>query len=187
MIQRDIDILEPMAAERLAHVSISVTTLDENLRRRLEPRTASAKKRLQTIERLAAANIPVKVMIAPVIPALNSHEVFDIARAAADAGALGVNYTMVRLNGQIADIFMDWLKHHYPDRAEKVRHLIEETHAGNLNDSQFGRRMRGEGQVAQQVKSMIALARKKFFRDITIPPYDTTKFIRAPKGQLGLF
>lgn len=187
LIQRDVDILREMAQDRLVKVSMSITSLDESLRRKLEPRTASAKKRLQTIELLAANDIPVKVMIAPIIPALNSPEVFDIAKASADAGALGVNYTMVRLNGQIAEIFMDWAHKHYPDRAERIRHQIEETHGGQLNDSEFGRRMRGEGQVAEQVRSMIKLANKKFFAERKMPEYNTKAFLRAPKGQLGLF
>lgn len=187
LIQRDVDILREMAQDDLVKVSISITSLDESLRRKLEPRTASAKKRLQTVELLAANNIPVKVMIAPIIPGLTSHEVFDIAKASAEHGALGVNYTMVRLNGQIAEIFMDWAQTHYPDRAEKIKHLIEETHGGKLNDSEFGRRMRGEGQVALQVKRMIELARVKFFNGRTMPEYNLKAFVRAPKGQLGLF
>lgn len=187
LILRDLDILKEMAAKGLVHVSLSITSLDEELRRKLEPRTATARKRLQTVELLAKNGIPVNVMIAPVIPGLNSHEVFDIAKAVADAGASSVNYTMLRLNGQVAEIFMDWAEHHYPDRAQKIKHLVEETHGGSLNDSEFGRRMRGEGQVAEQVKSMIKLARKKFFEDRSLPPYNTADFVRAPKGQLPLF
>lgn len=187
LIQRDIDILRPMAEKNLLHVSLSITTLDEELRRKLEPRTATARKRLETVRLLSENGIPVNVMMAPIIPGLNSHEVMKLAKAVSEAGALSIGYTMVRLNGQIADIFMDWAKYHYPDRAQKLRHLIEETHGGALNDSEFGRRMRGDGKIAEQVRSMMHLARKKYFNGKSLPPYNFDEFIRAPKGQLGLF
>lgn len=188
LILRDLDLLREMAQRGLAHVNLSITSLDENIRRKLEPRTATAKRRLQTVETLAKNDIPVSVMIAPVIPGLTSHEVFNIAKASADAGALAVNYTMVRLNGQIAEIFMDWAESHFPDRAMKIRHLIEQTHGGKLNDSEFGRRMRGDGEVAEQVKNMIALARKKYFTGRQIPAYNFSNFRRPEKnGQISLF
>lgn len=187
LILRDLDILQEMAQKNLVKVSLSITTLDENIRRKLEPRTATAKKRLQTVEMLSSRGIPVNVMIAPVIPGLTSHEVFNIAKASAEAGAYSVNYTMVRLNGQIGRIFMDWADTHFPDKAQKIRHLVEQTHGGKLNDSEYGRRMRGEGQVAEQVKSMIELARKKYFSGRSSPQYNLQDFVRAPKGQLGLF
>ncbi len=188
LIQRDLDILKKMAEKRLVHVSISITSLDETLRRKLEPRTATAKKRLQTVEMLSSNGIPVNVMMAPIIPGLNSHEVFDIARASAEAGAVSAHYTMVRLNGQIAEIFRNWSEANYPDRADKIQHLIEETHGGRVNDSQFGRRMHGEGHIAVQVKRMVELARKKFFKDRYMPAYNYEHFRRPESnGQTSLF
>ncbi len=126
-------------------------------------------------------------MAAPVIPGLTSHEVFDIAKGSAEKGALSINYTMLRLNGVISEIFLDWLDHHFPDRADKVRHLVEQTHGGNLNDSKFGRRMSGEGAIAEQVKSMVILAQSRFFQDRKMPEYNRNHFVRAPKGQLNMF
>lgn len=188
LIQRDLDLLKEMAQRKLVHVSLSITSLDESLRRKLEPRTATAKRRLQTVELLSNNGIPVHVMIAPIIPGLNSHEVFSIAKASAEAGALSVNYTMLRLNGQVGEIFRNWAEVNYPDRADKIQHLVEETHGGRVNDSQFGRRMRGEGQVADQVRSMIELARKKYFGGREMPTCNFKDFRRPPAhGQMLLF
>lgn len=188
LLQRDLDIYEQLQKRNLVRVNISITSLDENLRRRLEPRTATAHKRLETVRKLSEIGVPVNVMIAPVIAGLNSHEVFNIARASAEAGASSIAHTMVRLNGQIGKIFMDWVQHHYPDRAEKIQHQIEETHGGTLNDSDWGRRIRGEGQIADQVKSMMSLARKKFFAGKKTPAINTKDFRRPPKnGQTLLF
>mgnify|MGYP000276349404 CR=1 FL=1 len=186
LIQRDVDILKRMAEKRLVKVSISVTTLDEDLRRKLEPRTASVKRRLQTIELLAQNNIPVNVMLAPVIPGLNSHEAMAVAEACSNAGAVKFNYTMVRLNGRVSVLFMDWVQKHFPDRYQKIKHGIEATHGGLLNDSQFGRRMRGEGEYAQQIKQTVALARKTYFAEKNYPDYNCDDFLRVPKGQFSL-
>lgn len=187
LIIRDLDILVPLAKKSLVRVVLSITSLDEDLRRKLEPRTASAQKKLQAIKVLNDSGVPTGVMIAPIIPGLNSHEVFDIARRAAEHGALSMNYTMVRLNGIISEIFLDWLDHHFPDRADKVKHLIEQTHGGQLNDSQFGRRMRGEGQVAEQVSRMMKIARARFYKDRKMPDYDRSLFEHLPQGQMRLF
>lgn len=187
LVKRDVDLLAPMAREGLVHVALSVTTLDEKLRGRLEPRTATARQRLKTIELLAQNDIPVQVMIAPIIPGLNSHEIMAIAQAVRNAGARGIAYTMVRLNDTLGPLFLDWVAHHYPDRLEKIQHGIEATHGGKLNDSQFGRRMKGEGPEAQAVKQTIHLARKKYFADVHMPPYNREAFLRVPKGQYSLF
>lgn len=188
MIQRDLDLLKELNKKNLVRVNLSITTLDEGLRRKLEPRTASARKRLETVSLLAKNDIPVNIMMAPIIPGLNSHEVLKLARAVSEAGANSIAYTMVRLNGQIADIFMDWARHHYPDRADKIMHQIQETHAGNLNDSEFGRRMKGDGKVAQQVHNLFEIARKKYFKENILPPLNTAAFKRpSPHGQTSLF
>ncbi len=187
LVLRDLDILKKLAAKNLVVVNLSITSLDETVRRKLEPRTATARRRLQTVATLSENKIPVNVMIAPVIPGLTSHEILPIAKAVSEAGALSIGYTMVRLNGQIADIFMDWARYHYPDRAEKIMHLIQSAHDGNLNDSQWGRRMMGDGRIAEQVRDMVNLARRKYFKNRSLPPFNYDDFVRAPKGQLGLF
>ena len=125
LILRDLDILKQLASKQLVQVAISVTTLNEPLRQFLEPRTATAKNRLKTIKTLAENGIPVFAMLSPIIPGLNDHEIFDLVKATAEAGAFSCGYTMVRLNGQVATIFEDWIQKTYPDRAEKVLPRIQ--------------------------------------------------------------
>ncbi len=187
LIQRDADILEELAKNKLTAVNISLTTLDESLRRIMEPRTATSLKKLETIALLAGKGIPVNVMIAPIIPALNDTEIFTIAQKVADAGARSISYTTVRLNGEIGDIFTHWVNSNFPQRAEKVLHQIQELHGGNLNDSDFSRRMRGSGNKSEQIKQMMALARKKFFPNYEPIELRTDLFLPPSKGQYRLF
>jgi DNA repair photolyase len=186
LIQRDIDILKRLAENQLVKVSLSVTTLNEDLRRKLEPRTASVKRRLQTIALLAQNDIPVNIMFAPVIPGLNSHETMAVAEACSQAGAAKFSYTVVRLNGRVAPLFMNWVQSHFPDRFSKIKKGIEEMHGGQLNDSAFGRRMGGAGPFAEQLQQTVALARKKYFSDTFYPDYNCADFLRLPKGQFSL-
>ncbi|MCF6346887.1 MAG: PA0069 family radical SAM protein [Flavobacteriaceae bacterium] len=172
LILRDLDILSEMAKLNLIHVSISVTTLKEETRLILEPRTTSIKKRLKTIKILSDNNIPVNVMMAPIIPAINSHEIFDLVKKVSELGACSAAYTIVRLNGAIGSIFTDWLKKTLPDRADKVLHQIEDCHGGHLNDSRFGKRMRGEGKIAEQVAIQFRLAKKKYLNSVCMSPLD---------------
>jgi DNA repair photolyase len=185
LILRDIDLLKDLAQDNLVHVYISITTLDENLRRVMEPRTASAIKRLQTVEALAKAGVPVGVMNAPIIPGLNHHEIPAIIKAAADHGASSAGMTVVRLNGSIGKIFEDWLRKNFPNRFEKVWHQICELHGGNINDSQFGRRMTGEGSYADIIHQLFRTAKKRHLDGRHMPPIDLTKFRRG--GNLSLF
>jgi DNA repair photolyase len=185
LVTRDIDILTDLAKDNLVQVHISITTLNEDLRRVMEPRTASAKKRLMTVETLSKAGIPVGIMNAPIIPGLNHHEIPAVLKAAADHGALGVGMTMVRLNGSIGKIFEDWLRKNFPDRFEKVWHQISEVHGGHVNDSTFGRRMTGEGNYAEAVHQLFRSAKKKYFAGRSMPPLDLTKFRKG--GNLNLF
>ncbi|MCF4100518.1 PA0069 family radical SAM protein [Gillisia sp. M10.2A] len=187
LIQRDIDILRELAADNLVHVNLSITSLDEEIRRLLEPRTASVKKRLETLEKLSSANIPVSVMMAPIIPGINSHEVLPLVKAISEKGALGVGYTMVRLNGAIGGIFTDWIKKTMPDRADKVLHQIQECHGGNLNDSVYGRRMRGSGTIAEQVEQQFRIARKKYLSGRVKPDLNCHLHEQYKNGQLKLF
>lgn len=187
LIQRDTDILRELAADNLVQVHISITSLDEEVRRLLEPRTASVKKRLETVEKLTAAGIPVHIMMAPIIPAINSHEILPLVKEVAERGALGAGYTMVRLNGAIGGIFTDWIKKTMPDRAEKVLHQIAECHGGNLNDSQWGRRMKGEGNIAEQVEQQFTIARKKYLQGRSLPPLNCDLHEEYKNGQMKLF
>jgi DNA repair photolyase len=185
LVTRDLDILQDLAKDNLVQIHISITTLNEELRRVMEPRTASAIKRLQTVEILAKAGIPVGIMNAPIIPGLNHHEIPSVLKAAADHGALGAGMTMVRLNGAIGKIFEDWLRKNFPDRFEKVWNQICAAHGGNVNDSVFGRRMTGEGNYAEAVHQLFRSAKKKYFSGRSMPALDLTKFRKG--GNLNLF
>jgi len=185
LILRDLDLLSDLASDNLVHVYLSITTLDEDLRRAMEPRTASAIKRLQTIEALAKAGVPVGVMNAPIIPGLNHHEIPAVLKAAADHGALGAGMTVVRLNGSIGHLFEDWLRKNFPDRFDKVWNQISDMHGGNVNDSEFGRRMVGEGNFAQAIHQLFLTSKKKYFAGKSLPSIDLTKFRKG--GNLSLF
>lgn len=187
LVLRDLDILTEMAARNLVGVAISFTTQDEALRRVLEPRTSTSSMRLKTMETLSKAGIPVMAMLAPIIPAMNDHEIPELLRSAADAGARTASYTVVRTNGPVEDVFRQWLEHHFPDRAAKVIAQISEMHGGGMNDSKLGRRMRGEGAIANSIRSLFNLMRKRYFGDATMPHYDQTLFKVPAHGQLVLF
>jgi DNA repair photolyase len=187
LIERDIDILEELNKLDLVNVSITLTSLNEDLRRLLEPRTASAQRKLRTIELLSSKGISVNVMMAPIIPGLNSHEIFTLAKEVSERGASAINYTIVRLNGTIGEVFLDWVRKTFPDRADKIIHQIEECHGGTINDSRFGTRMSGEGKTAEMVSQMMKVARHKFFQGRSMKKLDCSKFVRNKKGQLPLF
>ncbi|MCB7481817.1 PA0069 family radical SAM protein [Christiangramia sediminis] len=187
LIQRDIDILRELAQENLISVSLSITSLKEETRRALEPRTASIKKRLETVEKLSAANIPVGVMMAPIIPSINCHEIMPLVKEISERGAFGVGYTIVRLNGAIGQIFSDWIRKAMPDRADKVLHQIENIHGGSLNDSRFGTRMKGEGEFANQVAQQFRIARKLYLKDREKPKLNCKLHQEFKDGQMKLF
>jgi DNA repair photolyase len=186
-VTRDIDILGPLADLNLIGLNFSVTTLDEKIRRKLEPRTASAKAKLAAIQKLSERGIPVRVMIGPVIPGLNDHEIPGIIKAVSKAGAYNVGYTMVRLNGAIGTIFEDWIRQAFPDRAEKVLNQIKGAHNGTLNDSRYGYRMRGEGRMVQSIHRLIELSKIKYFKGPQPPPLRRDLFIKTNRGQMGIF
>jgi len=187
LILRDIDILAELATQNLVHVSISITSLKEETRMILEPRTTSIKKRLKTIKILSDNKIPVNVMMAPIIPAINNHEIFDLVKKVSELGACSAAYTIVRLNGAIATIFTDWLRKTMPDRADKILHQIEDCHGGQLNDSRFGTRMRGEGKIAEQVALQFRLAKKMYLNTISLPPLNYELYKNQKNIQLKLF
>jgi len=148
-ILRDKDILEAMAVKQQVMVLVSITSLDESIRRVMEPRTTTAEQKLKIINELSKAGVRTGVMMGPVIPGLNDHEMQQIMKAGADNGARFSAYTYIRLNGAVKLLFHDWLYKNFPDRADKIWHFIEQSHNGKVNDSRFGLRMRGEGPVAQ--------------------------------------
>ncbi len=185
LILRDMDLLSDLAKDNLVHVYVSITTLNEELRGSMEPRTASTLKRLKTVSALASAGVPVGVMNAPIVPGLNDHEIPNILKAAADAGARTAGMTVVRLNGSIGQIFEDWLKKNYPNQSEKVLKQIAAVHGGSISDSQFGRRMSGEGSYADAIHQLFRSSRKKYFKDRSMPPFDLTRFRKG--GTLSLF
>jgi len=142
---------------------------------------------LETVKVLSENRIPVNVMLAPIIPSINSHEILSLAKAVSEAGATSIAHTMVRLNGAIGQIFTDWIKMTMPDRAEKILHQIESCHGGNLNDNRYGTRMRGEGQLAKQINDTVKLAKRKYFKDKNMPCLNTSMHEQYKEGQLKLF
>jgi DNA repair photolyase len=184
LIQRDIDILAPMAEKRLAHAFVSITTLDRELARRMEPRAATPPRRLETIRALAQAGIPVGVMAAPMIPALNDQEMERILEAAVEAGATAGSYIILRLPLEIKDLFTEWLQAHVPGRAQHVLELIRGLRGGELYDSAFGKRMKGEGPYAELLKRRFQIARKRLGLDGSRErwEFDLTLFKPPPRA-----
>jgi DNA repair photolyase len=160
-ILRDLDLLAPMAADRLAMVCVSVTSLDPDLARKLEPRAAAPHRRLQTIEQMSAAGIPVGAMVAPIIPGLTDHQLEAILAAVARAGACQASYVLLRLPYEIKDLFEGWLAAHAPLRKEHVLALVRQCRGGRLNDPRFGARMRGDGAYAELIARRFAIARRR--------------------------
>lgn len=187
LILRDLDLLKKLNELDLVHVNISITTLNEKLRQKLEPRTASATKRLEVVKQLSDAGIPVNVMLAPIIPALNDFEIPELMKAAAEAGACNAAYTIVRLNGSIGNIFEDWLRKAYPDRADKVLYQTAHCHGGKLNDSRFGTRIIGEGNFAANIANLFRISKKKYLGGRKMKPYNFSHFRPMAGKQLGLF
>lgn len=154
LITRDIDVIAPMAARRAAACFVTITSLDEGLCANLEPRTSRPTFRLRTVEALSRAGIPVGVMVAPVIPGLTDHEVPAILAAAARAGARFAGYTILRLPLAVSPLFVEWLSAHYPERKDKILSRLRAMREGKLNDSEFGSRMRGKGEFADQIRAL---------------------------------
>jgi len=185
LIQRDIDILAPMAEKRLAHAFVSITTLDRELARKMEPRAATPPRRLETIRALAAAGIPVGVMSAPMIPALNDHEMENILEAAAAVGATAAGYTALRLPLEIKDLFTEWLEAHAPGRAQHVLELVRTMRGGELYDSSWGERMRGTGPYAELLRRRFQVARKRLGLDRASARWDFDLTLFKPPPRAG--
>jgi DNA repair photolyase len=176
-VVRDLYLLGPMARHDLARVAISVTTLDGELARRLEPRAAAPGRRLQAISELSEAGVPTAVMVAPIIPALTDHEIERIMEAAAGAGATSAGYVLLRLPHEVKELFAGWLEAHAPGRAEHVLSLVRQCRGGRLYDATFGRRMRGEGAYAQLIEGRFAAARQRFGLAGATRPLRTDLFV----------
>ena len=185
LILRDLDVLRELSEKRLVKVSISITTLDDTLRNKLEPRTSSVKNKLKTIEILSNNNIPVNIMMAPIIPGLTDEEIMEMAKVTSELGALNFNYTILRTNGPIEHIFRNWLEQHFPDKMKKIVHLTQQVHSGNMENRNQTTRMSGTGIYAKHIKRIVELARAKYFHDREMPTLETDKF-KPFSDQLSL-
>jgi DNA repair photolyase len=186
LVTRDLDLLQELARHQAVVVFLSLTTLDPGLRSIMEPRTSPPAARLAAIRRLADAGVPVGVMIAPVIPAINDHEIPRLVAAAAEAGARFAGKVVLRLPLAVAPLFEDWLGRHFPDRKEKVLNQVRALRGGGLNDPRFGSRMRGEGLFAEQISQVFHVAcRRAGFTDSS-PELSTAAFRRVEPGQMEL-
>ncbi|HEY2465145.1 MAG TPA: PA0069 family radical SAM protein [Steroidobacteraceae bacterium] len=191
LIVRDLDLLTDLAKDKLVSVMVSITSLTNDIKRTLEPRTASPQARLRVIQQLSEAGVPVGVLVAPVIPAITDHEIEDIMSAAKDAGASRAGYVLLRLPHELKIIFREWLAEHYPDRAKHVMSLINQSRGGKDYDSQFGTRMRGTGPYAELLRTRFDLAKRKLGFAGAEERYELdTSLFRPPQGptpQLSLF
>lgn len=189
LITRDVDILADLAERNLAKVAISVTTLDPRLARMMEPRASAPAKRLDAIKTLVDAGIPTAVLVAPLIPAINDHEIETIVETIAELGAQSAGGILLRLPLELKSLFDEWLRAHFPDRADKVLSLIRQSRGGQLYQTGFGRRMRGDGPYAQLIFDRFNKAIKRFELNRETVPLDRTKFEvpSHPKAQMDLF
>lgn len=186
LILRDLDLISELKQHNLVQAAISVTSLNEDVRRAMEPRTSTTEKRLHAIRTLSESGVPVRAMIAPVIPGLTDHELPDILKAVAEAGATTASYMVVRLNGNLGPLFTDWINKTFPDRAQKVLNQIAAIHGGQLNDSRYGTRMKGEGAYAEMLNQLFHKTRKKVFSKTTMPEWNLTAFRKIAGNQLSL-
>jgi DNA repair photolyase len=188
LILRDVDLLAELAGHGLAAVHVSLTTLDDELKRRMEPRTAGPKQRLRMVRELAGRGIPTGVLLAPIIPGLNDHELEQMLERAADAGARSAGYVLLRLPHEVKALFEEWLREHYPDRAEHVLSLVRQMHGGALYDSTFHGRQRGSGPFADLLRARFERARRHHALDAeTNLCTDLFRKPTAPSGQLDLW
>jgi len=189
LVERDLDVIAPMAAKRMARVFVSITTLDKTLARTLEPRAAAPHRRLQTVATLAQAGVPTGVMVAPIIPQLNDKDLEAILEAASQAGASHAGWVILRLPLEVAPLFRDWLATHHPLRAQHVMSLVRQIHGGRDYDATFGKRQSGSGVYAELIRKRFEVACRRFGLNEDRAPLDTTKFKppRAESPQLDLF
>lgn len=189
LIERDADVLGEMGNLGLVHVGVSVTTLDRDVARKMEPRVPSPERRLATIRRLTDAGCPVHVMVSPVVPALTDHELEAILERAAEAGAVAASWIMLRLPGEVSPLFREWVYEHFPDRAKRVMGRVRELHGGRDYDPEWSKRMTGEGAFADLVAHRFAIATRRLGLDRELPRLRTDMFRLPPMvgDQLSLF
>ncbi len=184
LVLRDLDLLRDMATANLVHVNVSVTTLDAALARSMEPRTSTPQARLQAVRELSAAGVPVRVLVAPVIPGLNDSEIPAILKAASEAGARAAGFVLLRLPLTVAPVFREWLEREQPGRAERIESRVRDVRGGKLNDAEFGKRMTGTGEVARQIHGLFELFARRYRLDGGLPAYDCSRF-RPPVPRSG--
>lgn len=186
LVLRDLDLLAPMAADGLANVFVSITTLDPTLASIMEPRAAAPARRFATLRALSDAGVPVGVLASPMIPAVNDSEMEHILEASSHAGARWANYIVLRLPGEVREIFTAWLEVYFPNRAAKVLNLLREMHGGEIYDATFGKRMRGEGPLADLINRRFEVTARRLGLNATRPSLDTTRFRVPPRrGDQG--
>jgi DNA repair photolyase len=184
LVLRDMDLLKELAKENLVHVVFSISSLDEKLRQKLEPRSATGYKKLQAIRKFKNTGVPVSVLLSPIIPGLNDHEIPTIIRESSNYGADDINMTMIRLNGAIGTVFIDWIKRHFPEKEKKIINQIKSLHHGKLSESRFGYRMRGEGQLAHSIYQLFRTVKSHYFKKNMVKKLDTTRFTRYSMKSL---
>ncbi len=189
LIERDADLLGEMGRAGLAHVGVSVTTLDPHLARLMEPRVPSPRRRLETIRRLAEAGCPVRIMVSPVVPALTDHELEAVLEAGAEAGAVAASWIVLRLPHGVSTLFRDWVSTHFPDRAARIMGRLRDLHGGKDYDPEWGKRMTGEGLFAELVARRFEIAARRLGLHRNLPPLRTDFFRPPPRAgdQLTLF
>lgn len=189
LVLRDLDVLAPLAAARLVHVSISLTTLDAALASSMEPRTSRPEARLRAVRELSTAGVPVRVMVAPVIPGLNDEEIPRLLRAASEAGAASASYVMLRLPLAVEPVFFDWLARRLPLEKDRIESRIRQTRSGRLNDGRFGSRLRGQGNYAEGIARAFKIFANKYDLDRPLAALDASQFRppRTNRGQQQLF
>jgi DNA repair photolyase len=189
LVLRDLDLLRPLAERNLVHVNFSITTLDAELARTMEPRTSTPAAKLRAIRALTDAGVPTRVMVSPVVPGLTDREVPAILRAASEAGARSAGYILLRLPLAVRPIFQDWLARTRPDAVGRIETLIRATRGGRMNDAQFGRRMQGQGEYAEQLLRTFRVFARRHGLDGPMPDLDHSLFQppRSPSGQGLLF
>lgn len=187
LILRDLDLLKELNKHKLISVAISLNTLDEDLRRVLEPRTSSVQKRIETIRALSKEGIPVTALAAPIIPGLNDSDILPLAKKVSEAGARRLSHIVVRLNGDLAEIFTHWLEHIYPDRKEKVLNKIKSLFGGKLGSAQFVERMKGNGKIADIIHQQFDMAKKLYMLKDEKFHYNLDLYRARSGQQLELF
>ena len=190
LVERDLDLLAPMAEKRLAQVYVSVTTLERDLARRMEPRASAPQRRIETIRALSRAGVPTGVMVAPIVPFLTDHGIESVLEAAAEAGAIRAGYTIMRLPWELKDLFKDWLEHHYPLKAAHVMSRVRQLRNGKENDPNFGTRQTGTGLLAELLHKRFENACQRLKLNVARrgTDVDISRFKRPGViGQLDLF